>query len=128
MIKKTAFVTLFAVLLLSAVTEGADWLHLIQNERGESQYIDIESIEKVADKTFHVTRMTEFNDPSAPHDIVSHLELDCGKYRIKLLEETSHDKNGDAKTTKGNGQYTNISPDDIDESLMELVCSLKKAR
>jgi hypothetical protein len=129
LIKKIVFMNICAVLLIYAIiAEGADWLNLIQNEKGENQYIDIDSIEKASDHTFRVVRKTEFNDPSSPDYIVSHLELDCEKNRVKLLEETSYDKNGAAKTTKGNGQYKDVGPDDIDESLMELVCSLKKTR
>jgi hypothetical protein len=58
--------------------------------------------------------------------MISHLEMDCSGYRLRVLKEITHYKSGKTGTAPGKKAFRKVSPSDFEESLMELVCSLQK--
>lgn len=126
MIKKTLLITVCFLMLGSIVSAASDWLYFIDNEEGEKCYIDLDSIKHIAPDTIIVTSKVEHRNSSDISSLVSHLEMDCSGYRLKVLKEITHYKNGKTGTATGDSAYRKISAADFEESLMELVCSLKK--
>jgi len=118
--------SLFAFFVASSVSEGADWLHFVDSMQGDRCYIDVDSIERTAPDTMKVIRKVEPEHSQDIASLVSSLEMDCKGSRIKSIEETTYFKNGTTQTSRGNNQFRKINPDDLDEALLELVCSLKK--
>lgn len=124
---KRIVLTLICIMLLGSLASGAsDWLYFIDNEKGEKWYIDLDSIKHIAPDTIIVMSKVEPRNSSDISSLVSHLEMDCGGYRLKVLKEITHYKNGKTGTAAGDSAYRKISAADFEESLMELVCSLKK--
>ena len=127
MIKRVLFINVLVFFLLSPLSEGADWLHFIQNERGENRYIDVDTITQTSPHTLEVVQKVEpLNSPDISY-ILSRLEIDCSGRRIKVMEETIHEAKGEVRTIRVNGDSKEVRPDDLEESLLELLCSLKKS-
>ena len=124
--KNIFIMSLFAFFVASSVSEGADWLHFVDSMQGDRCYIDVDSIERTAPDTMRVIRKVEPEHSQDIDSLVSSLEMDCKGSRIKSIEETTYFKNGTTQTSRGNNQFRKINPDDLDEALLELVCSLKK--
>jgi hypothetical protein len=53
--------------------------------------------------------------------------MDCKNSKLKIRKETSYSKSGKSKISRENTEWQPVNPDGIDELLLELVCSLKKA-
>lgn len=126
MIKKILFFTACFIFSWSIVSGASDWLYFIDNEKGEKCYIDLESIKHTTPDTLVVASKVEPQSASDISSRVSHLEMDCSRSRLKVIKEITHYKNGNTGTAAGDKTYRTISPADFEESLMELVCSLKK--
>ena len=126
MINKILIMSLLTLFVASAVSEGANWLHFVDSIQGDRCYIDVDSIEQTAPGTMRVIRKVEPENSQDISSLVSSLEMDCTGSRIKSIEETTYFKNGTTQKTKGENQFRKISPEDLDEALLELVCSLKK--
>ena len=126
MIKRILFISAFVFSLFPSLSEGADWLHFIQNEDGENRYIDIETIKQTSPHTIEAMQKVQpHNSPDVAY-ILSRLEVDCSGRRIRVLEETIYKVQGEAEKTRGDGEFKEIRPDDMEGSLLELLCSLKK--
>ena len=119
-------ITACFLFLGSAVSGASDWLHFIDTEKGEKCYIDLESIKRVSADIVEVSRKIEPQHSSDVASLVSHLEMDCSRNRFRVLQEITHYKNGKTGTTAGSSTFRKVSSADFEESLMELVCSLKK--
>jgi hypothetical protein len=59
--------------------------------------------------------------------LVSDIEMDCKNGKLKIRKETSYSKSGKSKISRENTEWQSVNPEGIDELLLELVCSLKKA-
>lgn len=127
MIRKLILINIFVIFFVSAA-KGENWLFFIQGEKGDNRYIDLDSISKMSADTFRVTRKIEFDDSPGVASLVSNLKIDCKDRRIRLLNETIYFKKGTAHTKEGDGQFKDVNPEDMEELLLELVCSLKKNR
>lgn len=119
---------MLALFLLSTLTEGANWLYFIENERGDKFYIEMDSIRHTPHNTVRLLKKVEPGNSSEISSLVSDIELDCKGSRIKFLNETTYFKNGKTGTNRKNGKFQKVTAEDIEESLLELVCSLKKIR
>lgn len=126
MIKNILFITVCFMLLWPIVSSASDWLYFIDNEKGEKCYIDLESIKHTSPGTLVVASKVEPKSPSDISSRIRHLEMDCSRSRLKVIKEITHFKNGKTGTAAGDKTYRNINSADFEESLMELVCSLKK--
>ena len=126
MIKKNLFITACFMLLWPIVSGASDWLYFIDNEKGEKCYIDLESIKHTSPGTLVVASKVEPQSPSDISSRISHLEMDCSSNRLRVVKKITHFKNGKTGTAAGDKTYRNINSADFEESLMELVCSLKK--
>ena len=126
MIKKALLINILALFLMSTITEGANWLYFIENERGDKFYIDMESIRHTSRDTIRVLKKVEPGNSSKISSLVSDIELDCKGSRIKFLKGTIYFKDGKTGTNRKNGKFQKVTAEDIEESLLELVCSLKK--
>ncbi len=127
MTKRAAILIFICLILTPCVSQGADWLYYIQNSKGDKYYIDIDSIKRVSPDNVRVDRKIEPFASSTFSHVVSHVELDCKERRIKLLTKDTYYKNGEIRTTQGDDSWQQGKPEDMDESLLELVCSLKKS-
>jgi hypothetical protein len=126
MINKIVFISALIFILFPPLSEGADWLHFIQNKGGENRYIDIETIKQTSPHTFEAVQKVEpHNSPDTAY-ILSRLEVDCSGRRIRVLEETVYTAQGEARKTGGHGEFKEVRANDVEESLLELLCSLKK--
>jgi hypothetical protein len=112
----------------AGLSEGTSWLYLIENGKGDKCYLDIDSIKRTSTDTMQVVRKIEPHKSEEVSSLVSHLEVDCKGSRIKLLREITNFTNGESRTIKGKPRFQSAGPEDIEESLVEFVCSLKKAR
>jgi hypothetical protein len=92
----------------AGVSEAANWLYLIENGKGDKCYLDIDSIKRTSTDTMQVVRKIEPHKSEEVSSLVS--------------------QNGESRTIKGKPQFQGAGPEDIEESLVEFVCSLKKAR
>lgn len=99
----------------------------MQNNKGDNYYVDLDSIKHTSSETVRISKRVEFKDSSG-YFLVSDIELDCEEKRIRVLKETYHDKNGEVKTTQKNEKWQYVNAEDIDELLLEFICSLKKTR
>jgi hypothetical protein len=126
MIKKILLIAVLTLLPVSIVWGAPDWLHFIDTWKGEKCYIDLNSIEHTPDGMIAVRRKLE--PPNSPDvsSLVSNLEMDCGNSRFRVVKEMTYYKNGRTGTVAGDSTFRNVSAADFEESLMELVCSLKK--
>ncbi|HDH06043.1 MAG TPA: hypothetical protein ENH01_10105 [Nitrospirae bacterium] len=77
MIKKALLINILALFLMSTITEGANWLYFIENERGDKFYIDMESIRHTSRDTIRVLKKVEPGNSSKISSLVSDIELDC---------------------------------------------------
>ncbi len=127
-IQKILGITSLLLLLLTPLTsEGADWEYLLQDDRGDSHYIDLESIKQTASGTSRIVRKVESKGTSSYNSLVTEIEINCKENKIRVLKETRLNKKGKNRTTKKNGEWITVNPEDRDEFLLELVCSLKKS-
>ncbi|GBD95923.1 hypothetical protein BMS3Abin06_00803 [bacterium BMS3Abin06] len=126
MIKKTLLISILALFLLPTLTEGANWLYFIENERGDKFYIEMDSIRHTSHDTVRLLKKVEPGNSSKISSLVSDIELDCKGSRIKFLKETTYFKDGKTRTKRKNEKFQKVTAEDIEESLLELVCSLKK--
>jgi len=99
----------------------------MQDNKGDSFYVDLESIKHVAPGTVRILRKVEPKDQSGYASIVSEIEMKCDEKRMRILEEKSYDKSGSGKTTQKDGEWLAVNPEGTDDLLLELVCSLKKS-
>ena len=128
MIRKTVLLSILSLLLISPLmTEGADWLYFIEDGKGDKFYIDMDSIRQIKPHLFSLLKKVEPGDSPDISYVVSSIVMDCEGGRLKLLKETVYLKNGKSRAGRIDREFRKITEEDIDESLMELVCSLKKA-
>jgi hypothetical protein len=127
MMKKNVLISILALLLGATLSEGADWLYFIENRGGDKLYIDMESIQRTSSHRLTLKKKVEPANSADISSLISEIEMDCKDGRIKLLTNTTYFINGKIATGRGNGEFQKITDKDIDESLLELVCSLKKA-
>lgn len=126
MMKKIIVLTACLLMVGAGVPFASDWLHFIDTEKGEKCSIDLDSIRRVSSGVMMVKRKVEPRNSRDVSAFVSHLEIDCSNSRLRVMKEITHYKNGNAGTTAGDAEFSNVSDEDFEESLMELVCSLKK--
>jgi len=124
--KKIVFMTACFLIAASTVWCDSDWLYFIDTEKGEKCYIDLASIKHVSGHMVEVKRKVEPNNSSDIASLVSHLEMDCSGNRMRVLKKVTYYKSGKTGTEQGDASFRNIGAEDFEESLMELVCSLKK--
>jgi hypothetical protein len=113
--------------LISSAAEGSEWMYFMQNNEGDNYYVDLESIKHSASDTVRLQKKTEPANPSEYVYLVSDVELDCKGGRIRVLKETAYEKNGKDAIAEKNSAWQNAGADNIDELLMEFICSLKKS-
>ena len=123
---KALLTGVLALLFMSAAAEGANWLYFIEDDKGDKFYIDIDSIQRVSPDTVRVSRKIEHKPSSKIVSLVGDVEMDCKLNRIRILKETANYKNGKSGTVKGHSNFKKVTTADIEEALLELVCSLKK--
>lgn len=125
--KMTVLFILLGLLGLSAISEGADWVYFIQNINGDKYYIDVESIQRVTPEIVRVSRKIEPAASEYSHT-VSSMELDCSNRKVRLIQTVSYMKNGEVRTTADEGKWLEIRSDDMEDTLLELACSLKRSK
>lgn len=113
--------------LVVSVATGAEWMYFMENSKGDNYYVDLDSIEPSSPDTFRLQKKTEPADQSKYVSLVSEAELDCKGGKIRVLKETSYDKKGKVTEDEKNSAWQNAGDDNINELLMEFICSLKKS-
>jgi len=128
-INKTCLFGIFtAILFLAVPSQSADWLNYVEGKGGEMVYVDMESIKSTSEKTIRVLKKVEPAGSSEIASVLSEIEIDCKNSMIRYLKETTYFKNGKSGSTSKSEWFRNVTIEDDDESLMELVCSLKKSK
>jgi hypothetical protein len=115
------------IFLTPSISKGADWEYFMQDDSGDSYYMDLQSIQHTSTGTVRLQRKIESKNPSVYASLVSDIEMDCKNSKLKIRKETSYSKSGKSKISRENTEWQPVNPDGIDELLLELVCSLKKA-
>jgi hypothetical protein len=128
MIKITVIISVIALLLGPSLTEGAEWLYFIENKAGDKYYIDMDSLKRTSSHTVRLLQKIEPAHAPQISSLVSDIEIDCSGSRIKTLQETTYYRSGKTKTSRKDEDFRKITGTDIEESLLELVCSLKKTQ
>ncbi len=124
--KRTLLLNIAVLLLTISAAEGADWLSFLENDNGDKLFVDMDSIRRTSPDTVRLQKKVVPGGSSDIDALVSDIVMDCKRRQIKYLTETTHFKNGKtAAHAQGRG-FRQITGKDIDESLLELVCSLKK--
>ncbi len=115
-----------AFLFVSTPSDAEDWLYFIENNEGDKFYIDVDSIQQLSPQQLRLKQKIEpWNSPDVL-SLGSDLEIDCDGRRIRSLSDTTFFKDGKAITSNEKNQFRTVTVHDLEESLMELVCSLKK--
>lgn len=128
-LKKTSLIiTALILLLLPAISSGTDWEYFIQDNKGDSHYIDLDSIEHTSSGTARILKKVEATGHSQYTSLVSNIEMDCRNRKIRTLKETALTKDGKSRRTRKDRKWQDVHSDDINELLFELVCSLRKSR
>lgn len=117
-----------SLLFLTGRAESADWLNYVEGKGGEMVYVDMESIRSTSENTIKVLKKIEPAEGSAIVSILSEIEIDCKNSMIRYLKETTNFKNGKSRSVLKSEWFQNVTIEDDDESLMELVCSLKRSK
>ncbi len=99
----------------------------MQNNEGDNYYVDLDSIKQTTSNNYRILQKVEPKASSSYSYVISKLEMDCKEKKIRLLKVTSYDSKDQGRIIKKNNKWKTVSPEDIDELLLELVCSLKKA-
>ena len=115
------------IFITPSISKGADWEYFMQDDSGDSYYMDLQSIQHTSTGTVRLQRKIESKNPSVYASLVSDIEMDCKNSKLKIRKETSYSKSGKSKISRENTEWQPVNPDGIDELLLELVCSLKKA-
>ena len=115
------------IFITPSISKGADWEYFMQDDSGNSYYMDLQSIQHTSTGTVRLQRKIESKNPSVYASLVSDIEMDCKNSKLKIRKETSYSKSGKSKISRENTEWQPVNPDGIDELLLELVCSLKKA-
>ena len=119
--------TMLMLFLVPSISKGADWEYFMQDDSGDSYYMDLQSIQHTSTGSVRLQRKIEPKNPSVYASLVSDIEMDCKNNKLKVRKETSYSKSGKSKITRENTEWHPVNPEGIDELLLELVCSLKKA-
>ena len=129
MIRQALFITALLLLLLSpSMSRGADWEHLMRDNKGDSYFIDLESIRQTPSGTTRLLRKVEPGDTSKHSRIVSEMEIDCKEKRTRVLKETRLSDKGVSSSVNMDEKWQDVLPEDMNELLLEIVCSLRKTR
>ena len=116
-----------AFLFLTVHAESSDWLNYVEGKGGTLVYVDIESIKSTSADTIRILKKVEPAGSSEIASVLSEIEIDCRNSMIRYLKETTHFRDGKSESTSKNEEFRKVMVEDDDESLMELVCSLKKS-
>ena len=117
-----------SLLFLTGRAQSADWLNYVEGKGGEMVYVDMESIKSTSENTIRVLKKVEPAGSSIIVSVLSEIEMDCKNSMIRYLKETTYFKNGKSSSISKSEWFRNVTIEDDDESLMELVCSLKKSK
>lgn len=117
-----------ALFFLAVPAESADWLNYVEGKGGDMVYVDMESIKSTFWNKIKVLKKVEPAGSSSIASVLSAIEMDCKNSMIRYLKETTYFKNGKSMRVSKNEKFRKVTIEDDDESLMELVCSLKKSR
>ena len=117
-----------ALLFFSVPAESADWLNYVEGKGGDMVYVDMDSIKTTSANTINVLKKVEPAGTTAVASVVSEIEVDCANSMIRYLKETTRFKGGRSKSVSRDETFRKVTVEDDDESLMELVCSLKKSK
>ena len=120
-------ITLIFVFIASSAY-CTDWLYFIESGAGDKHYIDLDSLKRSSDSIVSVKRKIESGDSSKLAYVISDIEMDCEKVKIRKLSEKAYVSDGLTTSIKSTSSWQAINPEGIDESLYELTCSLKKNR
>ena len=127
MINKLFLSGIFIIVLSFAVSvESADWLNYVEGKGGDMVYVDMESLKPTSANTIMIVKKVEPAGTTAIASVVSEIEIDCVNSMIRYIKETTRFKGGRSKSSSSNETFRKVTIEDDDESLMELVCSLKK--
>jgi len=116
------------LLLITSSAYCTNWLYFIESSKGDKHYIDMDSLKRSSENIVSVKRKIESGDSSDPAYVISDMELDCAKVRIRTLSEKSYGPDGSTTSVESKSEWKDLNPEGIDESLYELACSLKKKR
>jgi hypothetical protein len=130
MIKKICMfstITIITILIASSAY-STDWLYFIESGAGDKHYIDMDSLKRSPENIVSLLRKVEYGNSSKLAYVISDLEMDCEKLKIRKLSEKAYGPDGLTTSAKNNSDWQAINPEGIDESLHELACSLEKKR
>ncbi len=66
-----------ALLFFSVPSQSADWLHYVESNKGDTVYIDMESIKRTFSNTIRISKKIEPADSSKITLVVSKIEMNC---------------------------------------------------
>jgi hypothetical protein len=125
---KTFVLGIIALLFLAVPAESADWLNYVEGKGGDMVYVDMDSIKSTSANTIRVLKKVEYDGSSGIASVLSEIEMDCKNSMMRYLKETTYFKDGKSRSALKDEGFRKVTIEDDDESLLELVCSLKKSR
>ena len=125
---KTFVLGIIALLFLAVPAESADWLNYVEVKDGDMVYVDMDSIKSTSANTIRVLKKVEYDGSSGIASVLSEIVMDCKNSMMRYLKETTYFKDGKSRSALKDEEFRKVTIEDDDESLLELVCSLKKSK
>lgn len=127
-LRMVLFCTALALLLMAVPAQSVDWLNYVEGRGGDMFYVDMDSIKSTPENTIRIMKKVEFAGSLKIASVMSEIEMDCKNSMIRYLKDTTYFKDGKSWSVSKNEKFRKVTIEDDDESLMELICSLKKSR
>lgn len=129
MTNRTLLSCIFITLLFLPVqAQSEDWLNYYEGNAGDMAYIDMHSMRYMSVNDIRILKKVEPGGLSRTALILSEIVMDCENSMIRYLKETTYFKDGSSSSDAKYEKFRKVTIEDDDESLMELICSLKKKK
>jgi predicted secreted acid phosphatase len=122
------FSIVIALFFLAVPAESSDWLNYVEDKGGDMFYVDMESIKSTSANTIRVLKKVEPAGSSGIASVLSEIEMDCKNSMMRYLKETTYFTDGKSRSASKDEKFHKVTIEDDDESLLELICSLKKSK
>ena len=124
--------SLFFLLFTSSIVIGfpsyAEWKYLIKTSRGDSHYIDFNSLKREGDYIYFwslrdYAKMDKWGDLSSK----KYLKVDCKNFKFKFLSDSYHNRQMGkglpvTVSTKPDKNWTNINSNSVIAFVFQTVC------
>jgi hypothetical protein len=116
----------FILIILSTIVHAEDWIYFLETDEGGKYYIDLDSIHHSAQDRIRVRKKFEPSESSGMAYVITSLEIDCSQKKTRTLSEKRKTSLGRITEASAQSKWIGSRGDDVNETLIELTCSLQK--